>query len=974
MLFFFFLLLINQNSSYLCILNQPKASLDIYQHLYNFQFVQFMKQLFSQMKRPLTLATFACGALSGLAQTSTTFRLNFDDEGDSLKRAFFDSSHDGTAPPSSRGIEVSLNRDFTDAQQIYTDRWARGGYVQFSLKRKEEQTFPLTVYIRSQRPNLYIECDSVTFESSLEAMRGKSVALLKGYKPLFIDYSIGSKGDTIPTLVNYFQHKNPIPAAKPIRSKHWYGDETMHLHYDPLLIFAKPGDKIEFDMLPINGVYMNTIYGKWIKDAGFQEYSARVVYEDACLPYHTVHTMSDSEKADTLRLDYRQAKKVQLFIKDDQGNYVKTGGHSKLELKNGLAFNCDGMDFYLTKHRTETLLYNDSLYADTIGYGGFIVGAKEVPGIGTDPALTGCEVYAFPGKYTLHANPKCLNTDNMVPFSIEVKDNDEQVQSCILDATTTYPFNVRVKDGAKKNLSIQALASSADETGNLEEQSDMLKNYASVNFASKWLQVDSLFDGTADGDDRVFHFRVRKGMPNQVFKVRSRDAYNVMTPVVQVETGLAAGSQVNIETPTLATIHFIAPKTVFGKTYGLTVKGKYFNPYPHHRWSPNDKEWYAQYLQYLQGDGLASDTVTFIAEAGPLTWNLATYKDPNDKETQSTVLFPEDHVYDVKADTEKQDLLFTNYYITSLKAQADKVWGFELEDEWKLDTLTTLMDADSTMTYRYLSLYPQAGEDTIQIVPDNKIRTYFTPAVQRVMLDGQVKQVTFDLNDYKFVEIKLQEKERMGTCCYSFDGEMPLKLNEGFREQTTGNYGIYAFKHIHLVPFISNTSLKAEYPLPLWITNDTLIVTQTPNVALVSFQYNGSPLSNFLDRTYDGEYSNLKALYPESDLKEIGLYYNFNLRRLGQINLLPGYYKADYNEEDSVTVYFEVTEADTAITIDFANPPAPPTDINQVEAQPDATIRPVAYYDLSGRRLNGLRKGFVLIRYEDGKVKKVLVK
>lgn len=428
-----------------------------------------MKHFFSRMMRLFLLAVFACGVFVSQAQETQEFFLQFDDEGDSQKREFIanvaSSIH---ASYYNAGIEVSLNRDFTDAKklqnvQVWQDPTKS---VRFRFATSD---FPCTVYYRIQTPLLHIELDSVVYETSTDASTpGRvSAAMLKGYKPLCFDYSIGINGDTIPVSYHFFQHKNRIPYTHYISIKNWAGPDI----YDrqPLTVYGKPGDKIEFDVTPVLG-QICSIFGEI--GNGFDPNPLNHIYEQACVPYHTVYTISESEKADTLRLDYRQAKKLHLFLKDEQGNYVKVGGNSKMELKNGLAYECEGMDFYVGRRTIKQLYHNDSLFTDTICYGGFLIGAKEVPGIGTDPSLTGCEVYAFPGKYTVYTNPKSLNTDNMVPFSIEVKDNDEQVQQCILNAATTFPFDVRVKGAGKYDLLLQALSSNAAATESWEEQCD----------------------------------------------------------------------------------------------------------------------------------------------------------------------------------------------------------------------------------------------------------------------------------------------------------------------------------------------------------------------------------------------------------------------------------------------------------------------------------------------------------------------
>ncbi len=78
----------------------------------------------------------------------------------------------------------------------------------------------------------------------------------------------------------------------------------------------------------------------------------------------------------------------------------------------------------------------------------------------------------------------------------------------------------------------------------------------------------------------------------------------------------------------------------------------------------------------------------------------------------------------------------------------------------------------------------------------------------------------------------------------------------------------------------------------------------------------------------------------------------------GRISLIPGIYKAVSEEEE--TVYFEV--AGEALTIDFANPPTPPTGIEGVEADGNGTF----VVESGVLRAEGFGKGTAVALYDAG--------
>ena len=90
--------------------------------------------------------------------------------------------------------------------------------------------------------------------------------------------------------------------------------------------------------------------------------------------------------------------------------------------------------------------------------------------------------------------------------------------------------------------------------------------------------------------------------------------------------------------------------------------------------------------------------------------------------------------------------------------------------------------------------------------------------------------------------------------------------------------------------------------------------------------------------------------------------------RTEQVYLIPGLYCAEDGQGNKV--YFEVKKGEN-VEIDFNNPPVPPVGIENAELH---TTAPAAYYDACGRLLDAPRKGLNLIRLQNGKVRKVMVK
>ena len=126
----------------------------------------------------------------------------------------------------------------------------------------------------------------------------------------------------------------------------------------------------------------------------------------------------------------------------------------------------------------------------------------------------------------------------------------------------------------------------------------------------------------------------------------------------------------------------------------------------------------------------------------------------------------------------------------------------------------------------------------------------------------------------------------------------------------------------------------------------------------------GYPRSSAVEREGEVKLYLLKHPYVD-DKTALGVYWGYQEER---VSLIPGAYCAEDGQGNKV--YFEVKSREN-VAIDFNNPPVPPVGIEDAEIN---TTAPAAYYDACGRLLNAPHRGLNIIRLQNGKVLKVMVK
>ena len=760
-------------------------------------------------------------------------------------------------------------------------------------------------------------------EQDLSQLTGDSV---KVYYSIHSDHIIVEKGEMMAATADLIRERNGCVTFNPLSgSKKMIAKSPTGIDGKPMPAIACFITKHKDGTTSSHGEYMNPYFSLsfentpeginnapfWIKSDLDHVYIVMPQTEPNTPQYLlSTQNISAGNYPDTLTCDYSKAKKITLGMKDLDGNYIDL---QRYNLRNKITNVGGHMDGQPGRFEFHQLLQYDRI------------------------SRTEIEFYAFPGKH--YFCYEAFSSPEDYPAGLEgiiTVNEQEAAQRIDLD----YSNYITLHKKGNAPLVLDRAVCKNKETGNV------------VNKAEEKLVIDRR------GND----YYTRKAIVNGEEVLRFWPGFGYETVDFEINSATYKYEAKNLDIKStkdytfdmsdLYEIKINVPILLLNNGY-LCANDI---DYPRVLYTDQFNVW-----QHKDFNEQSQNTVFF--SKGQYELNLF-YKDK--PYYSKTINLPEDANKEINFGWKN----CVTYSVNPEEITPDEITTF---DGTFVDSLQTGNHA------QLLYVYHQPGEVTYKV---DGPQAGYVPLTGTIKLSEEIQDIALTFAGYKEFKIKYGKNAGVfqakidDSKWYGEDGEE--KIFEWSYNTQERSVSCFAKPGRIYAPMVcgKQTAVRNSTVFPMeFIFNDTDSLTLTDLNCHVKFIRGEEMLrcENF-DRYSTSNADPLDAdvhIYALNFLntqKEMLLKIYLGRKGLGA-TLFPGFYRAE--DRSGNKVYFEVKPEDTEITIDFANPPVPPVGIEDVVNEGNL---PAAFYDMSGRQLDAPQKGINIVRMQNGKVKKMIMK